>query len=387
MRQFLLLFLALTLALSVSICAAEDDDDSFVVVEDEDSAAPDPHYQALSMMRRMTDEQKIYQLFIVTLEQLTGDKRTAALPTGSNVFEACPVGGVMLFGQNIESEEQLQMLTMQLNVQSLQAGLYPLFIASEEEGGSVARVANKLGYPLTPSPTEIGEAGDENVAWAAGVQIGKYLKTFGINLCFAPPADTFIELEDVGRQFYGSDPELVSRMASAMAKGLRSEGVVPCYTHFPGHGSLEGYTLKNLSVKRTLNEMRAWEWIPFRDGIEQNIEMILVSHALVRTLESDTPASTSNRVINGLLRGELNYQGCVVTDALRMTAATYFYKTGQESVAALKAGADILLLPPDLDAAVKAIRTAISQGDLTMARIEESVVRILEVKIRMSMIQ
>ena len=130
--------------------------------------------------------------------------------------------------------------------------------------------------------------------------------------------------------------------------------------------------------------MRSSEWIPFRDGSRDNIEMILVSHGLFRLIEDDMPASTSNRVVNGLLRGELGYQGVVVTDALRMNAITSNYRTGQECVAALKAGADILLLPPDLGRAVRAIQTAISQGELSMRRIEESVIRILAVKIRMN---
>ena len=105
---------------------------------------------------------------------------------------------------------------------------------------------------------------------------------------------------------------------------------------------------------------------------------------LMRLMEENIPASTSNRVINGLLRGELGYQGVVVTDSLRMNAITSSYKTGQECVAALKAGADILLLPPDLDKGIQAIQTAIRQGDLTMGRVEESVLRILRLKIRLS---
>ena len=103
----------------------------------------------------------------------------------------------------------------------------------------------------------------------------------------------------------------------------------------------------------------------------------------MRMMEEDIPASTSNRLISGLLRGELGYQGVVVTDSLRMNAITSSYKTGQECVAALKAGADIMLLPPDLDKAIQAIETAVSQGELSMARVEERVVRVLALKIRM----
>ena len=373
----------MAVCLLFSLCEKSLGEESYVVIDDEEeNTAPDPLFQAAVMMRRMSDLEKICQLFIVAPEALTGETRTAAL--SSSVFSQYPVGGVMLFGQNIESEQQLQNLTAQLRAQAANARLYPLFIAVDEEGGLVSRVANKLGYDLASSPNEIGKSGDEAQAYDAGQYIAGYLAPLGINLCFAPPADTALDDYIDGMQYYGEDPMLVSRLASAMAKGLREGGVTPCYTHFPGRGSFEGVTLKKLSIKRTAEEMRSSEWIPFREGIQNDIEMILVSHGLFRLIEDDMPASTSNRVINGLLRGELGYQGVVVTDALRMNAITSNYKTGQECVAALKAGADILLLPPDLGRAVRAIQAAISQGELSMQRIEESVIRILAVKIRMN---
>ena len=133
--------------------------------------------------------------------------------------------------------------------------------------------------------------------------------------------------------------------------------------------------------------MRALEFIPFADAIAEEADMILVSNAIVRSVGDDMPASTSNQVINGLLRGELGYDGVVATDSLRMSAVTSSYKKGQEAVAALKAGADILLLPPDLDAALQAVRRALDTGELTMERIEQSVERILALKIRMGWIQ
>lgn len=358
-------------------------EDSYVVIDDENENTPDPYYQATVMMRRMSDYEKICQLFIVSPEALTGEKRTVSLPA-DNCFLTRPVGGVMLFGQNIESEQQIRQFTEQMRSQAASAKMIPLFIAVDEEGGLVSRVANKLGYDLAPSPNEIGKSRDESMAYAAGQYISGYLSPLGINLCFAPPADTALDDYVEGMQLYSEDPVTVMRLASAMAKGLREGGVAPCYTHFPGRGSFEGVTLKRLSIKRTVEEMRVWEWIPFRDAAAGNIEMIMVSHGLMRLMEENIPASTSNRVINGLLRGELGYQGVVVTDSLRMNAITSSYKTGQECVAALKAGADILLLPPDLDKGIQAIQTAIRQGDLTMSRVEESVLRILRLKIRLS---
>ncbi len=361
-----------------------EDRGSFVV-EDEEDPEPDPRRQAWALMQRMTDEQKIYQLFFVCPEDLTGEERTTAL-NSKNVLASRPVGGVMLFGQNIQDEKQLKALTAALQRQAAKAGLYPLFIGTEEEGGYVARIANKLGYPLPASPEDIGKTEDEDLALETGREIAAYLEPLGFNICFAPPADTMIDKAQPGVQSYGQDPLLVSRMAAAMAKGLREGGMVPCYTHFPGHGVLEGSSLGVLSIRRTLEEMRALEWIPYQDAIDSGIEMILVSHGLVRAVGDDIPASTSYPVITGILRNEMGYDGLIITDSLRMTAVTSNYKKGQECVAALKAGADMLLLPPDLSAAVQAIKKALISGELTMERIEQSVERILAVKIRLAMV-
>ena len=374
-------WMACALALLIMCCSwpAFAEVGSFVVAEDEEEVAPDLERQARALLRLMNDEGKIWQLFFVTLEDLTGESRSVTLYDPAALSRR-PVGGVMIFGQNIVSEEQLRGLTGKLK-QS--AGLIPLFIGVNEEGGNVSRVANKLGYPLALSPEEIGKTGDEALAKAAGEQIAAYLTPLGINMTFAPSADTLIERENAGIQIYGSDPHLVSRMASAMAEGLKSGGVAPCYTHFPGHGEKTGNPMNQLPVRRLPEEMQAQEWIPFQDAVNNGAGMILVSHAILRSLGDDVPASASSRVIKGILRGEMGFQGVVVTDSLRSTAITSTYKKGQESVAALKAGADILLLPSDLEAAYRAVKQALSTGEITMERIEESVVRILKVKIAM----
>ena len=375
-------FLLLFCLLGQAYAGTAQETGSFVVDENEEDIQPDPRRQAWAMMRLMSDEEKIYQLFFVSLEDVTGEERSTALK--AKALERRPVGGILLFGQNIVSEDQLRKLTDDIRGQQ---GFFPVFIGVDEEGGTVSRVANKLGYPRAPSPMEIGAADDEAMARAAGEYIADYLTPMGINMVFGPSLDTVIDKENVGVQTYGDDPKLVSRMALAMAEGLKNKGVAACFTHFPGHGEKTGNTSANLSVRRTLEEMRALEWVPFRDAISAGADMLLVSHAVVRTVGDDMPASTSSVVINGLLRGELGYDGVVITDALRMSAVTSSYKKGQEAVASLKAGADMLLLPPDLDAAVQAIRRALDTGELTMARIEESVERILAVKIRMNWIQ
>ncbi len=377
MKRWIACLLAMLIACFSCIAYAEIG--SFVVSDDEDDLPPDLNRQAHALMRLMSDDEKIWQLFFVTPEDLTGEERTTEI-RNSLALGRKPVGGVMLFGQNIVSEKQLKSLTAKLQNS---VRLVPLFIGVDEEGGNVSRAANKLGYDLAPSPGEIGKTGDEALAKAAGEQIAAYLTPLGINMTFAPSADSFTDREDPGVQAYGSDPKLVSRMALAMAEGLKSGGVAPCFCHFPGHGEKTGNTLGSLSVRRLLEEMRAFEFVPFQDAVNAGERMILVSHAIVRATGDDLPGSVSSQVIKGILRGQMGFEGVVITDSLRMTAVTSNFKKGQESVAALKAGADILLLPPDLDAAYQAVRQALSTGEITMARVEESVARILMVKIAM----
>lgn len=368
--------------------AAGEEWGDFVVEEDEADLPPDYHRQAQVLMRRMTDEEKIYQLFFVAPEDLTGQKRTDTWPEG-NVLAACPVGGVVLFGQNIVSEDQLRQFTASIQAQTKQAKAYPLLVAVHEAGGDVARVANKLGYPLLPSAEEIGQAGDASLAWSTGRKIADYLLPLGINMDFAPSADVItVEDSQAAGRSYGSDPRAVSQAALQMLHGLREGGVVPCVGQFPGLGGAPQRNRDGVSsMRRTLEIMRLEEFVPFRDAINDGADVIMVSHVLVRAVGDDMPASTSPRVINGLLRGELGFDGVVITEALRMSAVTGVYKSGQECVAALKAGADLLLLPKDFQAGVRAVRQALSTGEITMERIDESVERILALKIRYGLIR
>ena len=194
--------------------------------------------------------------------------------------------------------------------------------------------------------------------------------------------------EELGERAYGDDPLLVANMAAAMASGLRDGGVIPCYKHFPGHGSVSGNThTGSASTRRTADEMLACEWIPFQSGIQQGIEMIMTSHLIARGLGDEIPASLSPVVIQQYLRNTLGYDGVVISDALRMAAITDHYKPGTAAKMAIEAGVDIILLPGSFSAAVAAVEEAVANGEISMTRIEESVERILALKIQYGLIQ
>lgn len=382
MRRFLSVLLALAL---VWLSAAGED---WVVDDDEDAVLPDRSAQARVLMRRMTLEEKVWQMMIVTPEDLTGESVTQELGK-TNVFVARSAGGVAVFGQNIVSEEQLKTLISDMQGQAEKAGLYPLFIAVSEEGGAWSRVANKLGYQKVPGAPDIGRTQDPAQAYAAGENVGAYLTALGINLDFAPVADVLTK-EDawIQKRAYGTNPVTVSEMARQMAAGLRSRGMVSCYMHFPGQGSIDG-NLNNREVANTraLEEMRAADWLPFRDAAQNGADMIMVSHAPSRAAGDKLPASLSPVVIGQWLRGELQYQGVIVTDSLRMGAIRTLYRAGEAAVMAVEAGADILLLPYNADSAAAAILRAVDSGEITVERIDESVERILALKIERGIIR
>ncbi len=362
--------------------------EEWIVEDDEETVFPDRQAQARVLMGRMTLEEKVWQLLLVTPETLTGD-RTAVKEGKSNGLKSRPAGGVVVFGQNIVSERQLKKLIAALQGQADQAGVYPLFVAVSEEGGAWSRVANKLGYPMAASPEEAAKSADGSAAFAAGEQIGAYLKPLGINLDLAPVSDVMTADDAwIKPRVYGSSAGTVALMAQQMARGLRAQGIVPCFSHFPGQGSING-NLNNREVVngRTLAEMKKVDWYPFQQAIENGAEMIMVSHAPSRAAGDKLPASLSPVVIGQWLRGELGYQGVIITDSLRMGAITSGFKPGAAAVAALRAGADIIMLPTNPDAAVKAILKAIDSGEITVARIDDSVARILALKIESGIIQ
>ena len=385
MRRIIAWLCALALCVSAMPCSRAE---GWTVEEGEASALPDRPSQAGVLMREMTTEEKVWQLFLVAPEALTGDRYTTALGK-TNIFSGKPVGGIVLFGQNIVSEKQFQKLTQDLQTQAAAAGAYAPFLAVSEEGGAYSRVANKLGYDQALAAPEIGLTRMAGNALAAGEQIGAYLQPFGINLDFAPVSDVYTAQDGwINGRLYGSDPQLVAQMAFQMAQGLRNKGIIPCFSHFPGQSSVNG-NLNNREVvsTRTLEEMRGNDWAAFRLAADSFGEMMMVSHATIKAAGDGLPASLSPTVIGQWLRKELNYRGVVITDSLRMGAITSRFKSGQAAVQALKAGADLLLLPSDADAAVKAVLKAIDNGELTVERIDESVKRVLALKIEKGLIR
>lgn len=362
-------------------------------------ASAEPASKAEELLCSMSLEEKVGQLFIIRPESLSTEltPQQAHDTTEYGVtewtedmalqLEKYPAGGVAIFGKNISSPEQLKNFVAAMQ----QASSLPLFMGVDEEGGSVSRLANspafrtEEGYvlPQFKSMAEIGASGDTGAARTVGFSIGCYLAEYGFNLDFAPVADTNTNPDNVviGDRAFGSDPELVSQMVAAELDGLHSTGVLGCIKHFPGHGDTVGDTHDGyVSIQKTWDELLSAELIPFINNLD-NTDMVMVAHISLPNVTGDgLPASLSEELINGKLRGELGYDGVVITDSLAMGAIAQEYSSADCAVMALDAGVDILLMPEDYAAAFEGVVQAVEEGRLSMERIDESVARVLELK-------
>ena len=338
----------------------------------------------------MTLEEKAAQIFLVTPEALTGYSQvTQAGEATREALETYPVGGLIYFSQNLQSPEQVKAMTAGVQEYARQIQGLPLFLAIDEEGGTVARLGNHpaFGLPKIENMAEIGAKKDGERAYEVGTVIGSYLKEYGFNMDFAPDADVLTEPGNraIGSRSFGDDPELVAELSGQVAKGLREQGIMPVYKHFPGHGATAGDTHEGFAeADRTLEELKAAELIPFQAAAQSGAECIMAAHiSLPQVIGDGTPASLSPVMLTEVLRGDLGFDGLIVTDALNMGAITEHYTAGEAAVKAFQAGADLLLMPEDLPAAYEAILQAVRSGKISEERLDQSVGRILERKAEM----
>lgn len=382
--RFLSVLLGATLALSCIGCGTTHNTDST------SQNIPDKTDKVQQIVDSMSLEEKVAQMFLVQPEAIVDiGTATAAGDATKQAINKTPVGGFVYFSDNLQSEQQVQ--DMLRNVQKYsedRIGL-PAFLSVDEEGGTVARVASTGRFDVTDvgDMEKIGASGDVQQARQAGETIGSYLSELGFNLDFAPDADVLTNPDNtvVKKRSFGSDPRVVSDMSLAVAQGLAQHQVYSVYKHFPGHGATAGDTHQGYAyTDKTLDELKQSELIPFENAIQNNAEFIMAAHiSAPRVTGDDTPASLSKTMITDILRGQMGYDGIVVTDAMNMGAVTEQYTSAQAAVKALQAGADLVLMPEDFQEAYQGVLDAVKDGTLTEQRINESVTRIVKVKVHM----
>jgi beta-N-acetylhexosaminidase len=345
-----------------------------------------PQFDALGMivescLAELTIEEKVAGLFFITPDALTGVNR--AVKAGEATKEklaAYPVGGVIYFDRNIRNASYLtEMLKNTSNWSK-----YPIFLAIDEEGGSVSPIAKSRLEKNVGPMGEVGATIDPQNAYEAAEKIAKYLTKYGFNTDFAPVADVlkYEGNETIGDRSFGTDPGLVSRMVTAYVTALRENGIHATLKHFPGLGNSNTDTHDGMAVtESTLEELRASDFLPFAAGIEAGAEFVMVGHISVPNVVGDnTPASLSEKIITELLRGELGFTGIVITDALNMGAVSEYYTSEEAAIKAIKAGADMLLMPEDFQEAYEGLLAAVKSGQISEERINESLRRIYRVK-------
>lgn len=336
----------------------------------------------------MTLEQKVAQLFIVTPEALVEgvSQVTQAGDMTREGVTAHPVGGIVYFAQNLLDPEQTT--TMLANVKQFyaDAGNVAPFIAVDEEGGTVVRVADNeaFGAQDVGDTSALGSAGDTEAAKRAAEQIADYLMPLGFNLDFAPVADVVDPLrsDTMGLRSFSSDAAVAADMVRAEVEGFRDKKMLCCAKHFPGIGAAAGDSHEGaITIEATNEELETVDLVPFRAAIEAGVPMIMVGHVSLPNIVGDsTPAPLSSAVVQGMLRDSLGYTGIIVTDSLSMGAITDYYTPAEAAVAALKAGCDIPLMPERLDEAYQGVLSAVQVGELTEERLDESLTRILTAK-------
>ena len=361
------------------------------VVNPADVDAAELEKQARKVLAGLTAEQKVAQLFIITPEALTGyDQVTAAGRVSKEAYRDTPVGGLIYFAKNLESLEQVTGMLANMQTYARDTVGLPLFLCIDEEGGDVVRVAGNpaFGVANPGDACDIGATGDVTVAQSAASGIGEYLGRLGFNVNFAPVADVVSNPEGSAMRWrsFGSDPELVADMVCAQVKAYLERGIVPCAKHFPGIGNAAGDSHDGaITISADRAELDACELVPFKAAIEAGVPMVMVGHVGVPKLTgSDIPASASSILMARVLREDLGFTGLVVTDALNMGAVYNLYADWRIGVEVLLAGADLILMPPDYQAAFDGIMAALKSGELTQERIDESLMRVIMLKLSMS---
>ncbi|GAA2456824.1 glycoside hydrolase family 3 protein [Streptomyces macrosporus] len=358
--------------------------------------------RARAIARRMTLEEKVGQLFVVEVygqsadQAAQGNRTLYGVDTPAEVVSKYHAGGVIYFDarrgpDNVRDPRQIARLSngLQKAARSTGAGV-PLLISIDQEGGSVVY---RLTEPATLLPGNMALAAgrSEDDARRSAEIIARELAALGITQNYAPVADVNVNPANpvIGVRSFGSDPALCSALVGAAVRGHHRGGVASAAKHFPGHGDTDTDSHTGLpQINHTREELDRVDLPPFRAAIARGVDTIMTAHIVVPALDpTGVPATMSHPIITGLLREELGFDGLIVTDALDMQGASGRFPPDVAPVQALKAGCDQLVLAPKMDVAYNAVLAAVRGGEISEERLNASVVRVLEHKIRRGLLK
>ena len=350
----------------------EDSQETTEVTEEEKPSLVD------ETLAGMTLHEKVCQMMFVTPEELTGeDGVTVAGDATRQALENYPVGGIVYFAKNLESQDQVK----EMIDNSQKYSSIGLFVATDEEGGVVNRLMDTVGTTYIGSMYYYKDDGDET-AYENAYTIANDMSALGFNLDFAPVADVWSNPDNtvIGERAYSDDYAQAAELVGNAVKGFNDGGVMCTLKHFPGHGdTAEDSHYSSAYVHRTKEEIMADEMQPFRSGIEAGAEFVMVGHLIVPDID-EVPATLSYKIATGILRDELKFEGVAITDSFEMETIADNYSVDDAVVMSVKAGMDMILQPKDMASAVNSIEQAVADGELSEDRIDESVRRILTLK-------
>ena len=348
--------------------------------------------RAEEILAGLSLEEKVGQLLMpvlagrdpaqVSAEDQKTNRKATGLAIPAEIVANYHLGGVIYLAPNIGTADQVDLMSAGLQQAARADSGVGLLVAVDQEGGRVNRITD--GVTVFPSAEVL--SGDAAAVREAGYLTGRQVADLGINVVLAPVADvTRPDIASfISNRSYGTDPQVVSQMVTASVDGLQDSGVAAAVKHWPGHGGTEVDShaeLPVLGISRQDWDQR--ERIPFQAAIEHRVSIVLVGHLAIPSLDpSGSPATVSSAMIDGLLRTELGFDGVVMTDALNMGAVEGI-DPGRLVVEAVNAGVDILLVPPDLGVAYRALKSAVERGEISGERLDRSVLRILRLKERL----
>lgn len=335
------------------------------------------------MIDSMTIEEKVGQVFIFHIRKDSNNKGILNINSETIDFiENYNPGGIILFSENIKSNDQVESLIRDLQLYSK----IPLFMGVDEEGGVVSRLGKAKGVDVThlPSALSIGNRKDTNLAYNSGLILGRELTALGFNMDMAPIADVNTNPKNpvIGNRTYSADPHIAGDMVTQVIKGFHKYNLISVIKHFPGHGDTSTDThLGSVVSPHKKERLDQIEFVPFIKGIEAGADGIMTAHIIMPGIStSPLPATLNYDIITGIIRDEFGFDGIVITDAMDMGAITQNFSSEEAAIQSFKAGVDIILMPLDQKGAYNALLESVKSGEINEERLNQSVYRVLYTK-------
>lgn len=376
MKKFLLILgLLVIIAIPIVIYFVYDfDSDANIPSDNLDTNEPEKTDKITKMLDNMSVEEKVGQMFMVRVPKENADKRVSEYH----------LGGYIMFGRDFDNKTKEEVIN---NIASWQeASDIPMLIGVDEEGGTVNRISTNTEFRSEPfkSSQELYKEGGFDLIYEDTITKANFLKELGINVNFAPVVDVSTNPDDyIYKRSFGKNANLTSEYASTVVTAMKEANIASVLKHFPGYGNNTD-THTGISIdNRTLETFKESDFLPFEAGIKAGANIVLVSHNIITNIDPDNPASLSTRV-HEILRNDLGFAGVIITDDLYMDAISKNYDSSV-AVLAILAGND-LICTTDFESQIPEVIAAVEDGTISIDRINESVRRILELKLELNLI-